>query len=37
MVVVKEELQVEDIHQLHGASQPRVIKQEKIKEQMTSL
>jgi hypothetical protein len=37
MVVVSEEHLVEDIHQLPGVCQQKVIKQEKIKELMTSL
>jgi hypothetical protein len=35
MVVVKEELLVEDIHQLHGVFQQKDTKLEKIKELMT--
>jgi hypothetical protein len=35
MVVEKEELLVEGIRQPHGEYQPKVIKQEKIKEPMT--
>jgi hypothetical protein len=35
MVVVKEELLVEDIHQLHGVFQQKDTKLEKIKEPMT--